>query len=47
MPPYQKARYINDFNLQGRTYQVYLQADAQFQPALGIGNLYVRSDPIK
>jgi len=27
MQNYLGARYINDFNLQGRTYRVYLQAD--------------------
>ncbi len=45
MQNYLGARYINDFNLQGRTYRVYMQADAQFRANPGdIGNLYVRSE---
>lgn len=38
------ARYVNDFNLQGRTYRVYVQADKQFRSnPEDIGRLYVRS----
>ncbi|WP_408605873.1 efflux RND transporter permease subunit [Mastigocladopsis repens] len=38
------SRYVNDFNLQGRTYRVYVQADAQFRSnPEDIGKLYVRS----
>ena len=44
---YLGARYVNDFNLQRRTYRVYVQADSQFraQPE-DINNLYVRSTPV-
>lgn len=38
------SRYVNDFNLQQRTYRVYLQADQQFRSnPEDIGQLYVRS----
>ncbi|MGL4621016.1 MAG: efflux RND transporter permease subunit [Chroococcidiopsis sp.] len=38
------SRYVNDFNLQGRTYRVYVQADAQFRSnPEDVGKLYVRS----
>lgn len=41
---YLGARYVNDFNLQGRTYRVYVQADAQFRSSPDdISKLYVRS----
>lgn len=41
---YLGSRYVNDFNLQQRTYRVYLQADAQFRSnPEDIGLLYVRS----
>lgn len=41
---YLGSRYVNDFNLQQRTYRVYVQADAQFRSNPGdIGLLYVRS----
>ncbi len=43
---YMGARYVNDFNLQGRTYRVYIQADKQFRSnPEDISRLYVRSDP--
>ena len=46
MQTYLGARYINDFNLQGQTYRVYVQADKQFRSNPDdIGKLYVRSDP--
>lgn len=46
MQSYLGARYVNDFNLQGQTYRVYIQADAQFRANPDdIGRLYVRSDP--
>jgi HAE1 family hydrophobic/amphiphilic exporter-1 len=46
MQSYLGARYVNDFNLQGRTYRVYIQADKQFRSnPQDIGRLYVRSDP--
>lgn len=39
------SRYVNDFNAFGRTYRVYIQADAQFRSnPSDIGNLYVRSE---
>ncbi|MFG6096009.1 efflux RND transporter permease subunit [Leptolyngbyaceae cyanobacterium CCMR0082] len=39
------SRYVNDFNAFGRTYRVYMQADAQFRSnPSDIGNLYVRSE---
>ncbi|ESA38645.1 hydrophobe amphiphile efflux-1 family transporter [Leptolyngbya sp. Heron Island J] len=39
------SRYVNDFNAFGRTYRVYIQADAQFRSNPNdIGNLYVRSE---
>lgn len=39
------SRYVNDFTLEGRTFQVNLQADAEFRDeASDILNLYVRSD---
>jgi len=39
------SRYVNDFNLQGRTYRVYVQADQQYRSSPeDIGKLYVRSD---
>lgn len=38
------SRYVNDFNLQQRTYRVYIQADEQFRSnPEDIGRLYVRS----
>ncbi|MEL6471551.1 MAG: efflux RND transporter permease subunit, partial [Cyanobacteria bacterium J06623_4] len=38
------SRYVNDFNLQGRTYRVYVQADQQHRSTPGdIEKLYVRS----
>ncbi|MEM8604262.1 MAG: efflux RND transporter permease subunit, partial [Cyanobacteria bacterium P01_H01_bin.121] len=38
------SRYVNDFNAFGRTYRVYIQADARFRSNPNdIGNLYVRS----
>lgn len=38
------SRYVNDFNLQQRTYRVYVQADEQFRSnPEDIGRLYVRS----
>ncbi|MEY3828295.1 MAG: hypothetical protein RLZZ148_3123 [Cyanobacteriota bacterium] len=38
------SEYVNDFNLQQRTYRVYLQADKQFRSAPeDINKLYVRS----
>ncbi|MEO1791386.1 MAG: efflux RND transporter permease subunit, partial [Cyanobacteria bacterium J06629_19] len=38
------SRYVNDFNLQGRTYRVYVQADEQFRSTPSdIDKLYVRS----
>ncbi|EDX85543.1 RND transporter, HAE1 family [Synechococcus sp. PCC 7335] len=38
------SRYVNDFNLQGRTYRVYVQADQQYRSTPSdINNLYVRS----
>lgn len=41
---YLGSRYANDFNLQQRTYRVYVQADAQFRSnPEDIGKLYVRS----
>ncbi|MCP6758150.1 MAG: efflux RND transporter permease subunit [Fischerella sp. CENA71] len=41
---YLGSRYVNDFNLQQRTYRVYVQADAQFRSNPGdINKLYVRS----
>ncbi|MBW4639646.1 MAG: efflux RND transporter permease subunit [Gloeocapsa sp. UFS-A4-WI-NPMV-4B04] len=41
---YLGSRYVNDFNLEQRTYRVYVQADAQFRSNPGdIGLLYVRS----
>lgn len=40
------GRYVNDFNLEQRTYRVYVQADAQFRSnPEDIGRLYVRSQP--
>jgi len=42
---YLGSRYVNDFNLQQRTYRVYVQADAQFRSnPEDIGLLYVRSE---
>ncbi|MFG6107768.1 efflux RND transporter permease subunit [Leptothoe sp. EHU-05/26/07-4] len=39
------SRYVNDFNAFGRTYRVYIQADAAFRSNPNdIGNLYVRSE---
>ena len=39
------SEYVNDFNLQQRTYRVYLQADKQFRSAPeDINKLYVRSE---
>ena len=39
------SRYVNDFNLYGRTYQVKVQADAPYRNTLGdISQLYVRSN---
>ncbi|BCL33941.1 efflux RND transporter permease subunit [Nostoc sp. MS1] len=41
---YLGSRYVNDFNLQQRTYRVYVQADAPFRAnPEDIGKLYVRS----
>lgn len=41
---YLGSRYVNDFNLQQRTYRVYVQADAPFRSNPDdIGQLYVRS----
>ena len=41
---YMGSRYVNDFNLQQRTYRVYVQADAEFRSNPDdIGKLYVRS----
>ncbi|MEL7224285.1 MAG: efflux RND transporter permease subunit, partial [Cyanobacteria bacterium J06576_12] len=38
------SSYVNDFNLQGRTYRVYVQADEQFRSTPSdIDKLYVRS----
>ena len=38
------SRYVNDFNLQGRTYRVYVQADQQYRSTPSdIDKLYVRS----
>ena len=38
------SRYVNDFNLEQRTYRVYVQADAQYRSnPEDIGKLYVRS----
>ena len=38
------SQYVNDFNLQQRTYRVYVQADKQFRSnPKDIGSLYVRS----
>ena len=38
------SRYVNDFNLQGRTYRVYVQADERYRSTPGdIDKLYVRS----
>ena len=38
------SRYVNDFNLQGRTYRVYVQADDQYRARPSdINKLYVRS----
>ena len=38
------SRYVNDFNLQGRTYRVFVQADEQFRSTPSdIEKLYVRS----
>lgn len=46
MQNYLGARYVNDFNLQRRTYRVYIQADAQFRAnPEDISKLYVRSSP--
>jgi len=40
------SRYVNDFNLEQRTYRVYVQADAQFRSnPEDIGRLYVRAQP--
>ncbi|MFK8182794.1 MAG: efflux RND transporter permease subunit [Phormidesmis sp.] len=39
------SRYVNDFNLQGRTYRVFVQADQQYRSTPDdIGKLYVRSE---
>ena len=39
------SRYVNDFNLYGRVYQVKVQADAPYRDAVkDIGKLYVRSN---
>ena len=39
------SRYVNDFTAFGRTYRVYIQADAPFRSNPNdIGNLYVRSE---
>jgi HAE1 family hydrophobic/amphiphilic exporter-1 len=41
---YLGSRYVNDFNAFGRTYRVYVQADASFRAEPdSIGQLYVRS----
>jgi HAE1 family hydrophobic/amphiphilic exporter-1 len=41
---YLGSRYVNDFNLEQRTYRVYVQADKQFRSnPSDIGSLYVRS----
>ncbi|MBD2230809.1 efflux RND transporter permease subunit [Phormidium tenue] len=41
---YMGSRYVNDFNAFGRTYRVYVQADAAFRAEPdSIGQLYVRS----
>ncbi|MCJ8280772.1 MAG: efflux RND transporter permease subunit [Rivularia sp. ALOHA_DT_140] len=41
---YLGSRYVNDFNLEQRTYRVYVQADAQYRSnPEDIGKLYVRS----
>ena len=46
MQNYLGARYVNDFNLQRRTYRVYIQADAQFRSnPKDLNKLYVRSSP--
>jgi hydrophobic/amphiphilic exporter-1 (mainly G- bacteria), HAE1 family len=38
------SRYVNDFNLEGRTYRVYVQADQQYRSTPNdIDKLYVRS----
>jgi hydrophobe/amphiphile efflux-1 (HAE1) family protein len=38
------SRYVNDFNLFGKTYRVMLQAEAEYRSTVeDIGNLYVRS----
>ncbi len=38
------SRYVNDFNLEGRTYRVYVQADQQYRSTPeDINQLYVRS----
>jgi hydrophobic/amphiphilic exporter-1 (mainly G- bacteria), HAE1 family len=38
------SRYVNDFNLEGRTYRVYVQADEQYRATPDdINQLYVRS----
>lgn len=38
------SRYVNDFNLEGRTYRVFVQADEQYRSAPDdINELYVRS----
>jgi HAE1 family hydrophobic/amphiphilic exporter-1 len=42
---YLGSRYVNDFNLEQRTYRVYVQADAQFRSnPSDIGQLQVRSE---
>lgn len=42
---YLGSRYVNDFNLDLRTYRVYVQADEQFRSSpADINKLYVRSD---
>ena len=39
------SRYVNDFNLQGRTYRVFVQADQQYRSSPDdIDSLYVRSN---
>jgi HAE1 family hydrophobic/amphiphilic exporter-1 len=44
MQNYLGTRYVNDFNLERRTYRVYVQADSQFRSnPEDIGRLYVRS----
>ena len=46
MQNYLGARYVNDFNLQRRTYRVYIQADSQFRAnPEDLSKLYVRSSP--